>query len=108
MSLFHPTGRAREVFDLAVPADGAYIDCHAWQFTPASFELIFLDLELAGVCAWTVSWLEPREGSEILARLARPERSGGRDLAALRLQRQELLRGTLMELAEGAAAALRR
>ena len=107
LTLFHPAGRAREVFDLAAQPGSGYIDCHAWQFTPASFELLFLDLELAGACAWTVSWLEPRNAGEILARLERPRREGERDLKAIQLKRQELLRATLLELAEGAAAAAR-
>jgi SAM-dependent methyltransferase len=107
LTLFHPAGRAKEIFDLATAPDGGYIDCHAWQFTPASFELIFLDLELAGACAWTVSWLEPRNEGEILARLARPERAGERDLKAIQLKRQELLRATLLEIVEGATAATR-
>ncbi|HZH46908.1 MAG TPA: hypothetical protein VEY31_09770, partial [Roseococcus sp.] len=74
---------------------------HAWQFTPSSFELLFLDLELAGACAWTVQWLEPRMVGEILARLMRPPPAGERDLHALQLRRQELLRATLLEVAEG-------
>lgn len=28
--------------------DGPYVDCHAWQFTPASFRLIINDLNAAG------------------------------------------------------------
>jgi hypothetical protein len=54
-----------------------------------------------------VSWLEPRNGGEILARLARSPRTGERDHNAIQLKRQELLRATLLELAEGAAAAAR-
>ena len=107
LTLFHPPGRAREMFDRAAMPDSGYIDCHAWQFTPASFELLFLDLELAGVCSWTVLWLEPRNGGEILARLARPPGTGEREHKAIQLKRQELLRATLLELAEGAAAAVR-
>ena len=37
--------RADEVKD-----PGPYVDCHAWQFTPASFRLIVHDLNAIGLC----------------------------------------------------------
>lgn len=101
---FHPPDRARGLFDHAARTPADYIDCHAWQFTPASLELLFLDLELAGATAWVVSWLEPRESGEILAHLRRRRDREGERPDALQRKRMELLRATMRELAEGAAA----
>ena len=96
--------RPRGIFDHAARNPGEYIDCHAWQFTPSSLELLFLDLELAGATAWVVFWLEPRESGEILAHLRRRQDREGHGPEALQRKRMELLRAIMRELAEGAAA----
>ena len=99
---FHPPDRARALFDLARASPAEYIDCHAWQFTPASFELVFLDLAFAEACAWLVCWAEPRANGEILAQL---RRRGRKDDAPeiVTLRRAELLRALMQEISIGAA-----
>ena len=84
------------------PVLADYIDCHAWQFTPASLELAFLDLAFAGACVWGVSWAEPRANGEILAQLRRRDRDLD-DPARANLRRAELLRALMREISAGAA-----
>jgi len=111
--LFHPEGLARQVFDAARRPDAAYADCHAWQFTPASLELLLLDLRLAGAQPWEIDWIEPRSEptGEILARLRRADgdatgaaTGAAPDPGALRARREALLAAMQREAAEGAAA----
>jgi SAM-dependent methyltransferase len=48
-----------------------YVDCHAWHFTPASFELLILELGAVGLADWHISWLSPRPSVEFMTRLER-------------------------------------
>ena len=48
---------------------GPYDDAHAWQFTPASFELMILELGLVGLLDWHVVTIYPTEGCEFIALL---------------------------------------
>ncbi len=48
-----------------------YVDCHAWQFTPASFELLVLEAGAVGLLDWRIAWLRPRPGVEFFAQLVR-------------------------------------
>jgi SAM-dependent methyltransferase len=64
----HRLGLARQLFDDSM-SDTVYRDAHAWQFTPASFELLILDLALAGACDWHVDWIRPADAVEFLGRL---------------------------------------
>jgi glycosyltransferase involved in cell wall biosynthesis len=41
-----------------------YIDTHAWAFTPKSFELLMLELNLLGHIDWAVRSIEPAPGIE--------------------------------------------
>jgi SAM-dependent methyltransferase len=100
-ALFHPFDRARALFDAARDSTGDYIDCHAWQFTPASFELVFHDLALAGACPWFVSWVEPRADGEMLAQLRRGDPKTDTS-ESVSLRRAELLRALMQEVAAGA------
>lgn len=57
-----------------------YKDYHAWQFTPASFELVVLELAMAGMLDFHVVTTYPAAGSEFIillqpgaARFAAPE-----------------------------------
>lgn len=51
--------------------DAQYIDCHAWQFTPSSFELTILELGAMGFIDWQIDWLEPHPGAECICQLSR-------------------------------------
>ena len=64
----HRLGLARQLFD-DTQRDTVYRDAHAWQFTPASFELLILDLSLAGACDWHIDWIRPAAAVEFLGRL---------------------------------------
>lgn len=76
-----------------------YIDCHAWHFTPASFELAILEFGLVGVSDWRIDWVQPRSGVEFFARLVR-----GVDRFATQadreLRRLQLLKQILLDLRE--------
>jgi SAM-dependent methyltransferase len=79
--------------------DAPYRDCHAWQFTPASFELLILELGLVGMLDWHVVTIYPTAGCEFIALLqpglppfVAPETSDE--------QRMLLLRRTLVETRE--------
>lgn len=85
----HRLGLARQLFDNA-KADTVYRDAHAWQFTPASFELLILDLALAGECDWHVDWMRPATAVEFLGRL-RPGVKSCADLEQVQQRRLSLL-----------------
>jgi SAM-dependent methyltransferase len=76
-----------------------YVDVHAWQFTPASFELLLLELARLKFTDWRVDWIGPASGCEFHVWLRR----GGAEAAAalsesdLNRQRLALLKRTLAE-----------
>jgi predicted SAM-dependent methyltransferase len=72
-----------------------YVDCHAWHFTPASFELLILELGAVGASDWHIPWLSPRPTVEFMARLQRGRQQfvtpAERDRRRLELMKQVLL-----------------
>jgi hypothetical protein len=48
-----------------------YRDCHAWAFTPKSFELLMLELNLLGHVDWSIRSIEQAVGVEFYVWLAR-------------------------------------
>lgn len=75
-----------------------YFDCHAWQFTPASFSLIILELQAAGFIDFGVMALAQPEGCEFCVRLGRSVVPlDGEELAKKRL---ELNKALVVELSE--------
>jgi len=79
--------------------DEPYKDYHTWQFTPASFELLILELGLVGQLDWHVVTIFPSEGSEFIALL----HPGARPYVAPETadeERMALLRRMLVELRE--------
>jgi hypothetical protein len=46
-----------------------YIDCHGWQFTPASFQLLIIELGELGLIDWRIDWIKPRPTTEFLVHL---------------------------------------
>jgi hypothetical protein len=79
----------------ALPEAG-YVDCHAWQFTPASFELLVLELAALGVIDWRIDWIEPQPAVEFLVSLSRPRLAIGGD--ELQSRRCDLLKRMLIEM----------
>jgi hypothetical protein len=74
---------------------GEYVDIHAWQFTPASFELLFLELARLQKTDWKIQRITPAIGCEFFAWLCR----GGKSTAAA-LSESELNRLRLALLKE--------
>ena len=64
--------KAQRAYDLADedPASD-YADSHAWTFTPKSFELLILELNLLGHTDWSIRAIEPAPGVEFCAWLER-------------------------------------
>jgi glycosyltransferase involved in cell wall biosynthesis/SAM-dependent methyltransferase len=63
--LAHPLSAAQSAFDDADDSPASpYRDTHAWAFTPKSFELLVLELNLLGHIDWAVRSIEPAAGVE--------------------------------------------
>lgn len=76
-----------------------YIDCHAWHFTPASFELLILELGALGLTRLRIESISEADGCEFIAHL----RSLPDNLAVpddLAQQRLDLLDRMLIEAEE--------
>ena len=99
LALDHTLEQARGNADAGTGAAAGYVDCHAWQFTPASFELLVLELGVLGEIDWRIDWLEPQTAMEFLVSLSRP-RHAFVTLEALQARRLELLRRMLLEMRE--------
>lgn len=95
LRLEHTLEQAAEQMDRAEAGDG-YTDCHGWQFTPASFELLVLEFGALGLTDWRVEWLEPRPAVEFLARLVRG-REAFSSVAAREARRLDLLKRMVLE-----------
>jgi SAM-dependent methyltransferase len=78
-------------------ADQPYKDYHAWQFAPAGFRLIILELAALGLSDWLVKKLDGPENFEFFAILGR---GASEDTATLQVQRQRLLLDQLAETRE--------
>jgi hypothetical protein len=75
----HPIEEAYKAFStVREDPDAPYVDMHAWQFTPASFELLLLELARLGETDWLVEQITPAIGCEFYVWLRR----GGRNAAA--------------------------
>ena len=76
-----------------------YVDSHGWAMTPASFELLILEINALGLTDWHVEWLLPCWGMEFYVRLSR-----GRLQFATHAEREdrrmELLKRIILELRE--------
>jgi SAM-dependent methyltransferase len=75
----------------------AYVDCHAWCFTPSSFELLMLELSALGLIGFRIAKLFPTDGCEFIVSLRR-----GRDVAVAEVEtrRLELLKAMVDELGD--------
>ncbi|GGF74831.1 hypothetical protein GCM10007301_38370 [Azorhizobium oxalatiphilum] len=94
--LEHDFGAALDTLDLANSSE--YVDAHNWIFTPASFELMILELAALGFLDMRVEFVAEAPAVEFHARL----RKGRAHLSAeaLKARRIELMNRTIMELAE--------
>jgi len=88
--------QAQHAYDAAnEDPDSEYRDTHAWAFTPKSFELLVLELNLLGQIDWSVRAIEPAAGVEFYVWLER-KRLTMTDLEANH-DRLELLIGIIRE-----------
>ena len=56
---------AQRAYDKAsVDPKSPYRDTHAWTFTPKSFELLILELNVLGYIDWKIHSIEPTPGVE--------------------------------------------
>ena len=63
---------AQRAYDAASEdPDLPYSDTHAWTFTPKSFELLMLELNLLGHIDWSIRYIQPTAGVEFLVWLER-------------------------------------
>jgi hypothetical protein len=101
MKFFHTLDEAGQAFATVGenPSD-PYVDMHAWQFTPASFELLLLELARLGKTDWQIQRATPALGCEFHAWLGR----GGKAVAsalsqsALNARRLDLLKQSLLQI----------
>lgn len=50
--------------------DAPYLDVHAWVFSPASFELLLLELYILGLTSLSVTYMSPTYGNQFCAVLS--------------------------------------
>lgn len=101
----HDTEPQRLYYDLSVLRDaearaevGEYVDAHQWVFTPASFELLVVDLVAIGAIDLRVERIEEDELTEFFVMLRKgAERLTPEELSARRVA---LMNTTVIELAE--------
>jgi hypothetical protein len=100
-TLADPFEVAREtVRTLSAGEDNSYQDCHAWQFSPAGFRLIMLELRSLGLTDWRIESMHLSDSFEFFVSLSRS--SGGDEInpSALQRERQRLLLRQLTETRE--------
>ena len=89
---------SKEAADAAGQSDAdAYVDCHAWRFTPSSFKLLMLELSALDLIGFRIAKLFPTNGCEFIVSLRR-----GRDgaVAELEPRRLQLLKAMVDELGD--------
>jgi predicted SAM-dependent methyltransferase len=101
MRFFHPIEEARKLFD-SLETREDYVDLHAWRFTPASFELLLLELARLDETSLRVDRITPANGCEFFAWLRRGGGVAAASLTEIEIaaQRLALLKRTLLETQE--------
>jgi predicted SAM-dependent methyltransferase len=99
LSFFSDLDNARRTFEIASQSDGPYVDTHNWRFTPASFQLVMLELGWMGLTDWKIDRLKHTVGCEFFVQLRRGGTAWARKLSQQDLQslRLRLLKRTLVE-----------
>jgi SAM-dependent methyltransferase len=98
LKLVYPVEQAGELF-ASSDARTEYLDLHAWRFTPASFELLLLELARLGATDWRVERVTETAGCEFYAWLRRGGKKAAAALSgkAIAERRMALLKRTLIE-----------
>ena len=98
LEFIHSLDHAAQTFAAAREGDDSdYLDVHAWQFTPPSFELLLLELARLGETDWLVDRITPPTGCEFYVWLRRGGRAAAAALTVAELdsRRLALLKRTL-------------
>jgi hypothetical protein len=101
-SFAHTLELGHWVFNFAGDDDASpYTDAHGWVLTPASFQLLILELARLQVIDWEISRTEPGTGEFFVwLRRGGAERAGLTSEADINAQRLDLFRRILMETKE--------
>lgn len=83
-------------------ASAGYQDYHGWQFSPAGFQLVLLELRALGLINWWIESIEGPENFEFFACLRHSKQQPLPDGEALLSRRQELLLRQIQEIREQA------
>lgn len=86
---------------LDIKPGGAYLDSHIWRFTPASFQLLILELNLLRAIPWDIERLDATDDVEFHVWLQQRQLHLPPDEVATR--RLSLLRETILETKEQVA-----
>jgi SAM-dependent methyltransferase len=100
LALVATLDEAKEQVDAYIRDESeGYVDCHAWHFTPSSFELLMLELGALELIYFSIAHSFPTEGFEFFVTLRRGRAvPGGQE--ELQAERLRLLRRTMQELAD--------
>jgi glycosyltransferase involved in cell wall biosynthesis len=91
IQFYHPIEEAYKAFStVREDPDAPYVDMHAWQFTPASFDLLLLELARLGETDWLVEQITPAIGCEFYVWLRRGGRTAAAALTPEELDRRRL------------------
>ena len=98
LQFMHSVEQARDTF-ASWEAGRSYVDLHAWRFTPASFELLLLELARIDRTDWRIERTTESEGCEFYAWLRRGGKAAAVALSdvAFATKRMGLLKRTLLE-----------
>src|SRR5665213_504545 len=100
MNRFDDVALWMRALDRSAGAD--YVDVHAWQFTPSSFELVLLELARLGETDWRIVTITPAIGCEFHVTLRRRGAASASAMTASEFDahRVALLRSALAEIGE--------
>jgi len=98
LSFVHSIEEAYNLYS-SIESKEDYIDLHVWRFTPASFELMLLELARVGHTDWRVESATPAKGCEFYAWLRRGGLASSESMTQEQLsaRRLTLLKRTLIE-----------
>lgn len=107
LALVHRLDEAWAMFNSVSEEPAApYIDCHGWFFTPASFELLALDLQALQLVDLETEFVSSSLGGSEFVAFLRPQSSRTIAPDELATRRLALLKRELLELGEQANAML--
>ncbi len=101
LEIFSPLAEAQNVFDSVIDDPTApYSDCHAWYFTPSSFQLLIPELRALGRTKLGIDKLTPSSGAEFCVRMRLEPQADGLSPRPSESQRLALMLAILAEQAQ--------